>query len=282
MIELRRATAGFACVLIAACSGESEIQILPGDNAAPAGDAGCETCAPMVQALAFSGPYDRVEVSSSPSLDLPQDFAIEAWVWIESYAGGHSVFNRWVSEVADVELTFGAPEILSDAELPVQPPVPSHVLATWGFVHPGRWITAYTSRMPEVGTWHHIATSYGGGAMKLYVDGSQWATAPGTERIPNPDSTVFIGATARSEHPIDPRMGDSWWPPIQGRIADVRLSSIDRYPSEFVPEHRLSPDASTIALWHLDEGSGNVAIDSGPRHLDGAIVNANWVLSQSR
>ncbi len=35
-------------------------------------------------------------------------------------------------------------------------------------------------------------------------------------------------------------------------------------------------DASTIALWHLNEGMGNVAADSGPNHLDGAIVNALW------
>jgi Concanavalin A-like lectin/glucanases superfamily len=149
-------------------------------------------------------------------------------------------------------------------------------------VRPGLWITAYTQVLPAAGAWHHLASSYGGGAIKLYVDGSRSAAGSGTDRIPNPVSKVFIGATARNEHPIDPVRGEEWWPPIQGLIAEVRMSSVDRYPNDFVPERRLSSDASTVALWHLDEGTGDVARDSGPNHLDGSIVNAKWVASPPR
>jgi hypothetical protein len=270
-------------LLAAACSGEASIHILSGDTVAPS-DAGCadDACGSHGVALAFSGPYDRVEVPSSPLLDLPQDFAIEAWVMVDSYEAGHGIFNRWVAQVGDIELTFGTPELLADAELPEQAPVPSHTLATWGFVPPGQWITAHTAALPTTGVWHHIASSYGGGALKLYVDGELWATASGSDRIANPDNTVYIGATERGERPIDPRAGTQWWPPIQGWIADVRLSAGDRYPSAFVPESRLAADAATIALWHLDEGSGTTATDSGPNHLSGTIVNAKWVDAQPR
>jgi hypothetical protein len=215
-------------------------------------------------------------------LDLPQDFAIEAWVMVESYAGGHGIFNRWVGQLGDIELTFGTPELVADAELPDQAPVPSHTLATWGFVPPGQWITAHTTTLPTTGVWHHIASSYGGGALKLYVDGALWATGNGTDRIANPVNTVYIGATQRSERQIDPRSGTQWWPPVQGWIADVRLSAVDRYPSAFVPESRLEVDAETIALWHLDEGSGTTASDSGPNHLSGTIVNAKWLDAPQR
>jgi len=232
--------------------------------------------------LSFEGPYDRVEVPSSALLDLPQDFTIEAWVLIRTYQGGHGVFNRWVSTSGDIQLTFGAPEIVAAAELPAQEPVPSHTLATWLYVSAGIWITAYSSQLPSVAAWHHLASSYGGGALKLYVDGSLWATASGTETIPSPDGTAFIGATARSERPIDPGLGQQWWPPIDGWIAEVRISAMDRYPNDFVPERRLASDPATIALWHLDEGSGDMAMDSGPNRLNGAIVHAQWIPAPAR
>jgi hypothetical protein len=281
MLDLgARGAAWFACILPLACSGEVAIQILPGDDARA--DSGCEACALGAPALSFSGPYDRVEGASSSLLDLPQDFAIEAWVFVESFSGGHGIFNRWVSEMGDIELTFGTPEIVADAELPDQAPVPSHTLAAWGFIRPGLWVTAHTDMLPSAGKWHHVASSYGAGSLKLYVDGSRWATGNGTDRIPNPESKIYIGATSRSEKPIDPRSGEQWWPPIRGFIAEVRMSGVDRYPTDFVPASRLEADAATIALWHLDEGTGTTAIDSGPNRLSGQIVNAVWARAPAR
>src|SRR5438552_3610147 len=110
--SMRRA-AWVGCLLATGCSGETAIHLLPGDNDA-AGDAGCAECPPPSWALSFSGPYDRVEVPTSPLLDVPQDFTVEAWVMIESYGGGHGVFNRWVPQSGDIELTFGIPEPVSD------------------------------------------------------------------------------------------------------------------------------------------------------------------------
>jgi len=65
-------------------------------------------------------------------------------------------------------------------------------------------------------------------------------------------------------------------------IAEVRLSSANRYTAEFTPETRLKADAATLALWHLDEGAGSVADDSGPAQLQGTIVGAAWALAPTR
>ena len=260
---------GFAATALVAlvsmgCSSEVNVDLLP--DAHP----------PTVRALRFAGPYDRVEVPSSPLLDVPQDFAFEAWLMVESYAGGHGVFNRWQRTIGDIQLTFGTPEPLPAAELPAQDRVPSHTLAAWGYVGGVRWITAFATSLPSLAQWHHLAVSYGAGELKLYVDGARWATAAGTETIANPAARLFIGATARTEQLFDPAQGDRFWPPIHGAIAEVRISSVDRYKTDFAPERMLVSDASTIALWHLDEGAGNVARDSGPSHLDGAIIDAAW------
>lgn len=114
------------------------------------------------------------------------------------------------------------------------------------------------------------------------MDGKLVASVVGTEPIPNPQSTLFVGATARYEGDFDEALGTRYWPPIDGFIADVRLSNTERYSSDFEPETRLSVDASTLALWHLDEGEGAAAVDSGKSQLAGAIHGARWELALRR
>jgi len=241
-----------------------------------------EPCSGLARALSFEGAYDRVEIPSSPLLDLPQDFTFEAWVLLRSYSGGHGVFNRWSAGLADIELTFGTPEPLPLHELPSVEPVPSHVLASWAFVRPDYWLTVVAPSLPSVEQWHHLASAYGAGSYRLYVDGVLVSSVDGTDPVANAPSTLFLGATARHERAFDPAQGTLYWPPLDGFIAEVRISSNNRYASDFVPEPRFSADASTIALWHLDEGSGSVAFDSGPSQLSGNIFGASWALAPSR
>ena len=241
-----------------------------------------EPCSGLTRALYFKGPYDRVEIASSALLDVPQDFSIEAWVLVKSYGAGHGVFNRWIAGVGDLQLTFGTPEPLPQLELPSLEQVPSHVLASWAFVQPDHWLTVVAPSLPQVDTWHHLASSYGGGSYRLYVDGALAGSFAGTDPVANPQSILYLGATARHEHDLDPALGTRYWPPIDGFIADVRISSSNRYPADFVPEPRLGVDASTIALWHLDEGDGFAAADSGPSQLSGAIHGASWALAPIR
>jgi hypothetical protein len=91
-----------------------------------------------------------------------------------------------------------------------------------------------------------------------------------------------LGATARYQHTFDAAQGTHYWPPIDGFIAEVRLSSTNRYTANFTPEPRLGVDEGTLGLWHLDEGDGSVAADSSPNQLDGAITGATWTLAPLR
>lgn len=201
---------------------------------------------------------------------------------LKSHDGGHGVLNRWFPGVGDIQLTFGTPEPLPVLELPSTEPVPSHGLATWAFVRADYWLTVVSSVQPSVDKWHHLATSYGGGSFRLYVDGVLSASMPGTDAAANPPNVLFIGATERYERGFDQTLGKAYWPPIDGFIADVRLSSFDRYPSDFTPEQELTADEETLGLWRLDEGDGATAVDSGPSQLDGRITGATWELAPRR
>jgi Concanavalin A-like lectin/glucanases superfamily len=273
-----------------ACENDVTVHLLPVRPTSPmvgSVDAGAlcadgDPCSGRTRALYFRGAYDRVEIPSSPELDLPQEFAIEAWVLVKSYSAGHGIFNRWLSGKGDIELTFGTPEPLPRLELPSAEQVPSHVLASWGFVRPDRWLTVVAPALPSVDTWHHIASSYGGGSFRLYVDGSVAGSMEANDTVANPESMLYLGATARQQHTFDDTQGTLYWPPIDGFISDVRVSSNDRYAANFSPEPHLSVDASTIALWHLDEGDGEAAADSGPSQLSGTIIGATWALAPLR
>jgi hypothetical protein len=262
-----------------ACENDVQVQLLPPP---PAMCVDGDPCSARAPALYFHGPYDRVEIPSSALLDLPQDFSFEAWVLVKSYVGGHGVLNRWVRNAGDIQLTFGTPEPLSLHQLPTVEKVPSHVLASWAYVGPVNWLTVVAPSLPTPDTWHHVASSYGGGSFRLYVDGSLVGSMNATEPVENPPGTLYLGATARYQHDFDPEKGILYWPPIDGFIAEVRLSSTNRYTADFTPEPRLSADESTLGLWHLDEGDGSVAADSSPNQLNGTITGASWSLAPLR
>lgn len=273
------AALGAVALLGVACENDVGVQLLP-SRSTHCVDGGA--CPGYARALSFRGAYDRVEIPSSPQLDLPQDFAFEAWVWVRSYDGGHGVLNRWRENLGDIQLTFGTPEPLPAREFPTSELVPSHALGSWAFLSTSNWLTGVAPSLPATQSWHHLATSYGGGSFRLYVDGALVSSMPGTETVLNPASPLYLGATARHERDFDTSLGTLYWPPIDGFIAEVRLSSSDRYTASFVPEPRLEVDASTLAVWHLDEGNGGVAEDSGPSRLHGTIIGAEWALAPVR
>jgi len=146
-VSWRAAALGAAlCSFVIACENDIAVQLLPPDPPPPAICVDGEPCSGRAWALSFHGAYDRIEILSSAQLDLPQDFAIEAWVWVRSYDGGHGVLNRWIPGVGDIQLTFGTPEPLPQLELPSSAQVPSHVLGSWGFVKPALFASTSTAR----------------------------------------------------------------------------------------------------------------------------------------
>jgi len=64
--------------------------------------------------------------------------------------------------------------------------------------------------------------------------------------------------------------------PFSGTIDEIRVSSAQRHPDNYVPEERLEADEHTVALYHFDEGHGTVLKDSSGNGHDGVIHGATW------
>ena len=124
----------------------------------------------------------------------------------------------------------------------------------WGVDAGGNWQSAPGwGATLRANTWAHVAVTYDGAVARVYLDGA--LVGSGT-----------IGALSSG-----PRfqLGEmTTYPHFDGRIDEVRLSAGVRYGTSFAPPGApFANDASTLALYHLDEGAGQTAADaSGNGH----------------
>ena len=139
------------------------------------------------------------------------------------------------------------------------------------------------------GAWHHVAVTRraSDGLLRVYVDGVLDAEGPGspgnasyrdgrTTAYPGSDPFLVIGAEKHD--------AGSAYPSYSGWIDEVRLSTVLRYTgSGFTrPSGPFAPDASTAALYHLDEGAGDLVGDAsggnshGTRMYGGSPAGPEW------
>lgn len=103
--------------------------------------------------------------------------------------------------------------------------------------------------------------------MHLFVNGKM-RTCP----IP-PD--VRIPAEMKNGIVLGRRHASGWG--FGGTLDELRISKTARYLQDFVPEPRFNADNDTLALYHFDEGQGDVLVDSSGHGHHGKIVGAKWV-----
>ena len=142
------------------------------------------------------------------------------------------------------------------------------------------------------GIWHHVAVTrrLSDGRLRIYVDGVLDAEGVGSvgsntnvtyrdnraTAYPNSDPYLVIGAEKHDAGPA--------YPSYHGWIDEVRLSTTQRYTgTRFTrPIGPFSADASTAALYHFDEGSGDTIGDAsgggsqGLRRYGGSPAGPEW------
>jgi hypothetical protein len=103
--------------------------------------------------------------------------------------------------------------------------------------------------------WTHVAFTYDGSQMRLYVNGKLIKQQYQSGNIAVNENPLFIGRNPRY---------NQWW--FSGKIDEIRISSIPR--QEFNSNKynqipiELQPDLNSNGIWNFNEGSGNIAYDS--------------------
>jgi uncharacterized repeat protein (TIGR01451 family) len=140
-------------------------------------------------ALTFNGTSTRVSIADSNSLDLT-NMTLEAWVYPIAGGGWRDVIYKGPDDNYYLESS-------SSTDAP----------ATGGVFSP----TLYGSSALPLNTWAHLAGTYDGQTLRLYVNGTQVASRPQTGPISATTGALTIGS--------DPTYGQYF----SGRIDEVRV-----------------------------------------------------------
>ena len=158
------------------------------------GGTGRTTAGRYGSALLFDGIDDLVSVADNPSLDLTNAVTLEAWVYATSISGYRTVALKERTGYFSWALYAN-----------------SSALAPSGRVFTTADLDATGGGTLALNRWYHLAMTYDGAAVKLFVDGTQVATRPVAGAMPVSDLPFRIGGN---------KIWREWF---KGRIDDVRL-----------------------------------------------------------
>lgn len=208
--------------------------------------------------LQFDGINDYVEIPDSPTLDLTTNFTLEMIVKIDTQPIEHkSLLSKnpnsgWGS---GWEIAYGQ--------------YSSNMFSF--FASPNGNNTTATLNFPNsiFENWYHLAAVYDGSEMRIYVNGilGPRSTLPASGLMAANGLPVVLGRRAEVG-------GNTHF--LNGQIYSVRLSNTPRYSSNFNPPLIFENDPNTVALYDIDEGSGNIIFDQSGNGNDGIIYGANW------
>lgn len=233
-----------------------------------------------------TGDIDRVKIpldSPHRPIDVGDDFTIEFWmkanladnsgtvdcssnVGGDRWITGNTIFDRDIygaGDYGDYGIALGNGRIIFGVDAGA-----------------GSITLCGTSNVAD-NVWHHIAVTRrrSDGQMQIFVDGVRQAIGNGgtgnasyrnnrPTAYPNSDPYLVIGAEKHDAGPL--------YPSYNGFIDEIRVSNNVRYTANFTrPSMTFLVDANTVALYHLNEGSGNFIGDvlgtsNGVRNFGGS------------
>jgi len=214
-------------------------------------------------ALDFDGVDDNILVASSSGDELnPQtSITVECWVNLNEVASSirrHHMVSKWASYGLIIE-TNGHPKF---------------------YIYDGNWYYCQATTIIQKNKWYHIAGSYDGIDLKIYVNGILEGTStPGSVLLRQNANPVRIGTGGTA-----PVIADF----MNGKIDEVRIwdtantiTQIQQSMNQKVP----GSASNLVGYWRLDDNSGTNAADLSPYGNNGTLTNmtplSDWVTSNA-
>jgi hypothetical protein len=238
---------------------------------------------------------DRVKVPLTPnkSIDVSGSFTLEWWMKTASgndsgscvvgnmsvgdydWISGNIIMDRDIDSVADFG-KYGVSLIANEGGR-----------ISYGVDVGGSKANICSSATVMDGQWHHVAVTRNSssGQICIFIDGSGSGCKNGpTGNISYNDarsggrtnSDPYLVMGAEKHDYASPGTGYHGW------LDEVRLSNSVRYSGSFSrPSAPFSTDANTVALYHMDSGSGTTATDAtgdnpGTLRVGGSSSGPQW------
>lgn len=204
--------------------------------------------------LEFDGVDDYVNMPSL-TCDTTQPYTLEGWVTPASASAHAHILVLHSVTTASVQQFAGTFQGLR--------------------LHNGEMEMLNPQSAPSIsGQPYHLALVWDGTRQQLFIDGK--GTSSETKGAAN--HCGISGALLGCVWLNDSGSGMKYF--YGGQIDEVRVSNVARYQQDFAPLSRgtrFSPDQNTLALYHFDEGQGNVLKDSSGNNHHGKINGPKWV-----
>lgn len=151
-------------------------------------------------ALTFNGNNQHVRFSNSPSLNPPDALTLECWVYVEQYPTNDCV-------------TIASKEDLS-------PRVVQHQYGLGLVNYTGEWVVGIQVELlgglvmlegrtrVSLRHWHHVAMTYDGSTLRVYLNGNLDVTAPATGLIKTSTAPFQIGGHSRGPWNLNGRVDE--------------------------------------------------------------------------
>ncbi len=135
-------------------------------------------------ALQFDGSNDRVVVPYNSLLDLPTGLTISLWVKADAWNGTSQLFGRVTDEHYRICSLFGV----------------GSELRFW-LEEKGQDRRSVSISAPPTNEWHHVAATWNGTTMQLFLDGDLKASDAALVTMPPTPIALGIGARDNSTYP---------------------------------------------------------------------------------
>lgn len=231
----------------------SSLELSPAPTLEPAPAEPSETSSTQTTILTFDGVDDYVEIPTNPTLDVIDNFTIEAWIKPE-------VLSRRI-----IDKNFGG-----QSEGFTFDTYPQNLR----FINKGIILTSRGTL--KTGTWQHVAVTFkqeANGA-KLYINGELDQTGTPSQVGTVTKLPVRLGSQA-----------DALGYLFKGEMAEVRIWNRVRSPEEIKASmnQRLAGDEEGLTgYWPLNEGTGTTAEDMTSNTNPGRVHGGTWGSSDLR
>ncbi|MFB2923767.1 LamG-like jellyroll fold domain-containing protein [Aerosakkonema funiforme] len=212
--------------------------------------------------LVFDGQDDAVNLGKKPAFKIEKEITLEAWICVTS----QKAYAGIVSNIYDTGSTESGYGLLLDGTSGIY----------FGLKVPSTVIQYLSSGANTIilNQWHHIAGTYDGQEMKLYVDGIEKAkkAIAGNNINYNPENDLLFGMYKDNDE----------FHAFAGKIAEIRLWKITRTQQEIqdnLSQRLAGNESGLVGYWPLNEGSNNITHDRTSNSNHGTITGASWAQS---
>jgi len=217
---------------------------------------------PTSPCIHLNGVNEWGVVPEEPSGAYDTEFlTVECWFYLDKYVDD---FTYPYFELISKEY-WTSPMDMSGWYLRIHQLEGEPAKLNFSICHPAEKLLIFSNADIVIGTWYHVAVVYDGSEVRMYINGEIDSVKAFSNPILYNDEGIGIGRNARTVNPA------TLFP---GMIDEIRISSIARYDDDFTPEFEFSDiDASTVALFHFNEGSGDIITDSSMHANHGILTD---------